>query len=585
MIGNNEYTSISLDGDSLKISRVIVTGKSLKVVRIDKFKLVDKLENLPQKETQKEAYEEMELDDVLGDEEIFGIEEDDEDELNLDLDADIEDEFNFDDLEKEDDLVDVDLVDEAGVPSTNELLLYNILTGINSKRVDVGINFPPGLAIFQILRDSNFSEIKKKDLKITVEDRLESIYGVSKEEDEYSYTVRDDGALLLVAVDTESPVLSLINRTQDIYSGKIFVRDILPDEMVLTGLIRANYQFDDRQITAVVQFGSENCRVLFFRGMNLWLVSPIISEGTSSPKFLNTVFSKILFQLDTGEVPNLDHLIIADNSLGEEALDFFKERFPDVVVENFKFDEELVNLSALDKEAAAAFTTSIGLAWAASGFEKENFPGLDLIPSYIKDRQKIFKLQWHGFVLLLLIFLSIPVANYFYIQNANRIESLQNDIQRTDQQIESLLPTINKYNEINAELTGIQDKLILLDTLNKGTIQWSTNFDILNEGIENVNKVWITSFANSQNPSGILITGIARNRDHIPLVADLFAEVTLLDVTLNEIREEQVYNFTYLIKNIVSDESVYNPANPGLIGNTDDDDEISAASQNNTGGG
>jgi len=584
MIGNNEYTSISLDGDSLKISRVVVTGKSLKVVRIDKFKLVNKLENLPQKETPQESYEEMELDDVLGDEEIFGIEGDEEDELNLDLDTDIEDQFNFDELEQQEELVDVDLVDEAGAPSTNELLLYNILTGINSKRVDVGINFPPGLAIFQILRDSNFSEIKRKDLKITVEDRLESIYGVAKEEDEYSYTVRDDGALLLVAVDTESPVLSLINRTQDIYSGKIFVRDILPDEMVLTGLIRANYQFDDRQITAVVKFGLENCRVLFFRGMNLWLVSPLISEGTNSPKFLNTVFSKILFQLDTGEVPNLDQLIIADNSLGDEALDFFKERFPDVVVENFKFNEELVDLSALDRESTAAFTTTIGLAWAASGFEKKNFPDLDLLPSYIKDRQKIFKLQWHGFVLLLLIFLSIPVANYFYIQNANRIETLENDIQRTDQQIQNLLPTINKYNEINAELTEIQDKLILLDTLNKGTIQWSTNFDILNEGIEDVNSVWITSFANSQNPSGILITGIARNRDRIPLVADLFAEATLLDVTLNEIREEQVYNFTYLIKSIVPDESVYNPDNPGLIGDTGGDD-TPTSTQSNAGGG
>jgi len=582
MIGNNEYTSISLDGSSLKVSRVLVSAKQLKILRIDKFNLVDKLENAPkQAEKESEPYEEMELDDVLADEEIFGI--DDDDDTGIDLSADLEDEFNFDNLDEEDELVDVDLVDEAEAPSTNELVLYNILSGISTKRIDLGLNFPPGLAIFQILRDSNFTETKKKDLKITVEDRLESIYGMHKEEDEYSYTVRDDGALLLAAVDSESPVLSLVNRAQDLYRGKIFIRDILPDEIVVTGLLRANYNFEDRQITAVVQFGSENCRVLFFRGMNLWLVSPIITEGTSSPKFLNTVFSKVLFQLDTGEVPNLDQLIIANNTLGDEALDFFKERFPDVKVENFTFDEELIDLGNLDKESVAAFTTSIGLAWASSGYKKECFPDLDFLPSYIKDRQKIFKLQWHGFLLLLLIFLSIPVANYFYIQNANRIENLQNDIQRTDQQIESLLPTINKYNEINAELAEIQDKLILLDTLNKGTIQWSTNFDIINEGIEDVNSVWITSFANSQNPSGILITGIARNRDRIPLVADLFAEATLLDVTLNEIREEQVYNFTYLIKSIVPDDSVYNPANPGLIGDIGEDD-ASTASQSNAGG-
>jgi len=555
MLGNKEYTSLSLDGNTLKMARVAVNGKAVRVLRIDKFNLVDKLESVPT-ETEESAFEDLDLDDVLDEESIFGIEGDDND---SGLDDDLDEDLNFDDFEEEDTLVDVDLVDESETPSSNELLLYNILSGINPKRVDLGLNFPPGMAIFQILRDADFSETKKKDLKVTVEDRLESIYGISKTEDEFSYTVRDDGALLLASVDAESPVLSLINRAQDIYRGKIFVRQILPDEMVLNGLIRTNYEIDDTQITAVVQFGSENCRVMFFRGTNLWLVSPIITEGTSSKKFLNTVFSKILFQLDTGEVPNLDRLIIANNTIGKDAIQFFKDRFPDVEVENFTFKEDLIDVSNVDQESVAAFTTSIGLAWVSSGYKTDSFPTLDFVPNYVKDRQKIFKLQWHGFVLLLLIFLSLPVTNYFYIQNANRIDVLEADIQRLDNQINDLLPTINNYNDINAQLTGIQDKLVLLDTLNKGTIRWSTNFNILNQGIDDVENVWLTSFSRSQNPAGFLITGIARDRDRIPMVADLFANATLLDVTLNEIREQQVYNFTYLVKDIVSDESVYDP--------------------------
>jgi hypothetical protein len=48
----------------------------------------------------------------------------------------------------------------------------------------------------------------------------------------------------------------------------------------------------------------------FFSGVIMFLqVSPVINEGTSDKGFLSTVFSKILFQLDTGEVPGLDKIV------------------------------------------------------------------------------------------------------------------------------------------------------------------------------------------------------------------------------------------------------------------------------------
>lgn len=109
------------------------------------------------------------------------------------------------------------------------------------------------------------------------------------------------------------------------------------------------------------------------KGDKLWLVSPIITEGVRSRKFLNTVFSKILFQLDTGEVPNLDRLIICNNSLGEEGISFFKERFPDVEVSEFEFAEELFDPQEHTLDSIAPFTTAIGTAWAATNFKKEVF--------------------------------------------------------------------------------------------------------------------------------------------------------------------------------------------------------------------
>ena len=101
------------------------------------------------------------------------------------------------------------------------------------------------------------------------------------------------------------------------------------------------------------------------------LVSPIISEGVRSRKFLTTVFSKILFQLDTGEIPNLDKIIICNNSLGKEGVTFFKDRFPDIEVSEFKFSEDLFEPLSNTSMSLSEYTTSIGIAWAASKFKKE----------------------------------------------------------------------------------------------------------------------------------------------------------------------------------------------------------------------
>ena len=126
-------------------------------------------------------------------------------------------------------------------------------------------------------------------------------------------------------------------------------------------------------------------------------------------------------------------------------------------------------------------------------------------------------------------------------------------------------PTVNNYNSINAQLSSISDQIVLLDTLNKGTLRWSTNLDIINKGISEIGGVWLISVSSSSSPgqpgSGELeISGIASTRDKIAMVADLFEEATLLDVTINQLRERDIYAFTYVIRRIVRDQSIYSPS-------------------------
>lgn len=565
MLGNKIYTGLVVEDEFLKVAKVKVTGKKLTLLSIDKVRLVEKINKKGTQLHEKKQEEEDifgGIDESLDDEAtIFGLEEDTDedegDEIDLENFQEDLDDLDFDDLESGDDIVDTDMADEAEAPASNELLLYNILSSTSTKRVDVGVSIPAGQTIFQILRDVDFSETKRKDLQVIVDDRLESLHGTSKGQDFYSYSVREDGALLLTSIDDEPDLIQLLNRTQDIYNGKLFISDVLPDEGVLLGLIRANYELDENTITGVIQFGETSCRVLFMRGNQLWIVSPIITEGTKNPKFLNTVFSKILFQLDTGEVPNLDRIILCNNSMGDTAIEFFEERFQDVDVSEFSFSDDLFETEGIKPDAIPSFTTAIGTAWMASGFRKEEFPKISFLPNYIIDRQKIFKLQWHGFMLLLFILFTPIVTNHFYTQNAAEIDRLRSEVNTLDAQIQSLEPTVQRYNQISSELNQIQAKLRLLGELSQGTVRWSKNLDLLNRGFEDVNSVWLTTM--SEGNGTVDIGGIAMYRNRIRLLANIFDNATLLNVSSSEIREREVFDYQFVVSDFYSNENIYTP--------------------------
>lgn len=569
------YTGITLEGEILKIARVRVEGKKLTLVNLDQARLVQRPNDadiqpqLSESVFEPEA-EEMELDiDESIDESIFGIEDaldDDADELDLEAFEDLDSGeadlgLDFDNLEEEDpgmDMGKVDMAEEADTPSSNELLLYNLFSAFDPKRVDVGLGIPSGNTIFQILKDMDFNDTKKKDLQVIIDDRVEAFHGEPKTEDLYSYQIREDGSMLLASLDTEPALVGLVNRTQDLFNGKLFVSDVVPEEMLLLGLINTNYDLSDDTITGVIKFGAEQSRVLFLKGNKLWIVSPIIMEGINSNKFLSTVFSKILFQLDTGEVPNLDKLIICNNSLGEEAIEFFEDRFSDVDVSEIKFDNDIFDSEITSERSIASYTTTIAAAWQASGISKKTFPDITFLPKYVKDRQKILKLQWHGFVLLALIFM-VPFAfNYFYTANNTQINSLENEIRNMDQQITALEPTVREYNRISAEMTNIQGTLALLDTLSIGTLRWSTNFEQINEGVSDLENIWLTSVVSDEDYV-ITADGISSTRESIAAFADLFESATLTNVSSSIIRGKEVYSFTYVIRDVFAAPDVYNP--------------------------
>jgi hypothetical protein len=358
-------------------------------------------------------------------------------------------------------------------------------------------------------------------------------------------------------LEKESSTLSLVHDAGTKNNEKYLISDVTPDESVMMGLYREHYEMDSEIITALLQIGKKKSRILFMKGEKLLQVSPIINEGYDDKNYLSTIFSKILFQIDTGEVPGLDQLLIFNNGKGTPVLDFFRESFSELVVEEFSFNEKKVIYGDTLSPAIPFYTTAIGQAEVAAKTEISKNINLSFLPSYVIDQQKIFRLQWHGIMLLVLIGLCPIVLNHFYQQNKTQIESLESESSQLSQMITDVEPLVTRSGELSQELSTMQEQHTLLQDLNENNIKWTITLDRFNQAVQNTGSLWVSSFR--QNEDVIIVDGFSLYQERVPELASQFETVTLLNVRKQEIREREIFSFSMMIREVVDDPSLFTP--------------------------
>lgn len=567
MFKPKEYIGISLEGDSLKFARVISEKNKLRVVRVDQLTLVNPIKQANSSAPMEEP-ESDPLKDELDADLIFGLEngadhshaketgknstaKEETDELFGEIDLAELDEEEVEDSPQE------DLMAETDESFTNEQLIYDYLSSVDSDRKYVAVNIPAGDTIFQFLNDLNYSDLKKKELTDIIEDKLYSLYNRQANEDLYDFQIRDDGTMVIGSLEDESPTLSLVFNTGKKNQEKYLIGDVTPDESVMMGLYREHYEMDSEIISALLQVGKTKSRLLFMKGEQLLQVSPVINEGYDDKNYLSTIFSKILFQIDTGEVPGLDQLIIFNNGKGTPVLDFFRESFSELKVEEFTFDDEKVIYGDTLSSTVPFYTTAIGLAEIAAKSEITKKIRLSFLPSYVIDQQKFFRLEWHGILLLILIGLSPVVLNHFYQQKQSQIESLESETSQLTQMIANVEPLVTRSEQLSQELSTLQGQLTLLQELNENNIKWTVTLGEFNQAVQNTGSLWVTSFR--QNEDLIMVDGFSLYQERIPELASRFSTVTLLNVRKQEIREREIYSFSMMIRDVVDDPSLFTP--------------------------
>ncbi|HUI65297.1 MAG TPA: hypothetical protein VL126_10680 [Bacteroidota bacterium] len=398
-------------------------------------------------------------------------------------------------------------------------------------------------AIYYHVLESDFG-LKGTRLKDRILEELKNIRAFQPSADAVDAIKTDEGNLLCIVREDGLSLINSLENVKGFIGGRLpFIPAIDSADVSLMNLVRLNYDLQPQEVSVIIYVGVEFTRLIFMRGDQFYQFAPILGEGYDSPNLLNTVYSRLLLEQDNLAIPRINRIILAGESKRIGFRDFLLQQLPDQEVEYLLAPRlDTSQLSAEQQETISDYAVSIGAAWKVLEPDNPSVYNVNLLPADVKEGQRVFKLAWHGYVLLLLLFLSTLFFTWQIAQESKRIRELREVLTLKEGQRAENQTLSSSISALNEQLNRYKTSLALYDSLVPGSERWSKVLTQLSHGVEDLNSIWLSDFA-AGGDGVIKMDGFTVYRTRIPRLSTLFDNSLLKEVTVQAIREQTVYRY------------------------------------------
>lgn len=424
----------------------------------------------------------------------------------------------------------------------NNAVLLGLLSQYPSKKYSLTYSIAEPAIYYHVL-ESDFG-LKGKKLKERILAELRNIRSFQPAEDAVDAIKTDEGNLLCIVREDG---LSLINSLENI---KGFIGNRLPRipsidsaDVSLLNMVRLNYDLQPQDVSVIIYVGAEFTRLIFLRGNQFYQFAPILGEGYDSPNLQNTVYSRLLLEQDNLAIPRIARIILAGQCKRIGFKEFLQQQLPDQEIDYLLAPQlDTSPLPADQQESISEFAVPIGAAWRVLAAPDPKIYEVNLLPAAVREGQRVFKLAWHGVLLLGLLFLATLFFT-FQIGDKNKEIAAQEEVLKIKEgQIAENTTLTNSIEALQNELSRYESSLALYDSLVPGAERWSKVLTQFSHGVEDLNSIWLTDFTSSDKGT-MTLNGFAVYRIRIPRMATLFENSVLKEVNVQAIREKTVYRY------------------------------------------
>ncbi|QOJ28175.1 MAG: hypothetical protein HRU80_04510 [Ignavibacteriales bacterium] len=259
-------------------------------------------------------------------------------------------------------------------------------------------------------------------------------------------------------------------------------------------------------------------------------------------------FSKILLEMENGAVPNLDNIIVCGEDVSENLVLSFYGTFPEINVSRLEFDDvDISGLSETDIEKVSSFSVPIA---AMSEIHEElikKTPGINLIPNWVVEEQKLLQFAWHGYLMLPLLVLVPIFITLQILTGSTELKGIENEIRVKEQLKQQNLEIVAQIEALDGRINSFDQTQTILDSVSVGSEVWGRTLNRFSSlGIER-RGFWLSKISIDEKKF-IQADGYSLNTDILPQVTARLDSATLKSVYYEPIRESDAYRFQITLR-------------------------------------
>ena len=328
-------------------------------------------------------------------------------------------------------------------------------------------------------------------------------------------------------------------------------------EISLSSYISRKYNFVLNDITLILYVGKDYSKLHFLKDKNLQHISPTLPVGRNSFNAHNVLVSKILLEMEQGGFSNINNILICGEDVTDELKKALREAYPTSRVTSIGIENiEILEMDSFSTDSA--FIIPVAAADEYFSELEHKVSGINLLPSYVKEQQKLFQLGWQGYLMLFLIFLSAFFFSFKIYSNNNEMKQKDAEIQKMLIVQERNRETVNMIKSYENKIKNVDKTKGVLNQLSSGTGLLSETVEKLAKFTDQRRNMWIGQVTLDKNHS-LKISGYTLSRIPVKSLSDSYNKAVLKNIIFEPLRDYRVFKFSIDVGRLIGGQKQNEP--------------------------
>ncbi|HPY97121.1 MAG TPA: tetratricopeptide repeat protein [Candidatus Cloacimonadota bacterium] len=381
---------------------------------------------------------------------------------------------------------------------------------------------------------------------------------------QFNLFVNNNKSAYSLVYEGQHDVINMFDNVQPILKIKnINYFHTEPLESTLINAALTQYKFEKDEYVLLLYLSKENKTALILQNDNYIKSIPLVIQASDPDIIREAIVSKIMLEQDISQLNITQNIIIFGDFISEEDIDFFILSFKSNYIDTFAFNKEYTIQNELpiefnpeiNKDIIPKYVPSIMLAYRAINAKSKRLHLLNLLPQQIIDKQKIFKLSWHGILIMIFVFLTTLWSTYDILQKKIEVKGLQAENQTYDVKINEKKAFQNILFEYSSQVDFFEQNRVSITGIIGKSNQWAHIISKFSSFVNNHSYFWIQEISGGE--LNLFVRGTSYNKGTIEAFSNILPKGNIRKINLTSIENEPVW--TYEIGFEYPDPALYNP--------------------------